>query len=362
MNQKRIAIYGGIDLDDAQQAFVRYLAQAILKRPEEIVVLTGGYRSNKTRPRAVSTDSQVVQGIEELLIDPSQVKQRLLIMQPDPARDRADANRYGRKDTKAKIETLKGRTARQRRLQLVGAARAIVTVKGYMNTAMVLDAALAAGTPFLPLPFTGGDSWEYWHDYKDQICKWFKITRKVAVQMEKLSLRDSTEKEKHRWAAEIAFSLTTAIEKKCLVLLPYKPRYQRLYQGTVEPAIRKAGYTACRLDRDVYAGRVRDEFYRRLRESDCVIADATDYWPNVMYEIGYAHALGIKPFLIVATQAKHKRGQGLPLYLGDNVVYPYEDSVQGRSSLRETIEEWLLKRSDSVRREKQSRDSLGAHD
>jgi hypothetical protein len=359
MNQKRIAIYGGTDLDEAQQAFVRYLAQAILKRPEDITVLTGGYRSNPNSPGTVSTDSQVVQGIEELLVDPSVVNQRLLIMQPDPARDRGDASRYRPEDTRAKIETLEGKTARQRRLGMVGVARAIVTVKGHVNTAMVLDAAIAVGTPFLPLPFTGGDSWEYWHDYKDEICQRFRITSEVARRMEKLSLRNSTEEEKRGWADEIALSLTKVIEKTCLVALPFHERYQSIYQDVIECTLRKAGYTARRLDRQVYAGRVRAEFYRRLRDSDCVIAVATDYWPNVMYEIGYAHGLGIDPLLVDATQTND--APNLPIYLSDNVVYRYSDSEQGRSSLVETIEKWLSERSGSVRREKQSRDSLGSH-
>src|SRR6266496_809372 len=174
MKEKRIAIYGGTDLDEAGQEFVRYLAQAILNSAEDIVVLTGGYRSNPKHPQNVSTDSQVIKGIEDLPgIHPSVVEKRLHILQPDPAKDRNDATRYKPEDTKATIAILEGATARQRRLKLVTDATAIVTVKGLVHTSMVLDAALAVGKPFLPLPFTGGDSREYWDDYKDQICHWF---------------------------------------------------------------------------------------------------------------------------------------------------------------------------------------------
>src|SRR6516162_3894029 len=159
MKEKRIAIYGGTDLDKAGQEFVRYLAQAILKTAEDVVVLTGGYRSDPEHPQNVSTDSQVVKGIEDLPgIQPSEVKKRLHIMQPDPAKDRRDATRYKSEDTKATVTILEGDTARQRRLKLVTAAKAIVTVKGRVHTSMVLDAALAVDKPFLPLPFTGGDS------------------------------------------------------------------------------------------------------------------------------------------------------------------------------------------------------------
>src|SRR5262249_36892936 len=150
-----------------------------------IVVLTGGYRSNPKQPLSVSTDSQVVKGIEDLPgVQPSLVEKRLRILQPDPAKDRNDAARYKPEDTKGTVAILEGSTARQRRLNLVPAATAMVTIKGFVPPAMVPDAALAVGKPFLPLPFTGGDSRESWDDYKDRICRWFRIPAEVAAEIE----------------------------------------------------------------------------------------------------------------------------------------------------------------------------------
>src|SRR5215471_11812528 len=95
---------------------------------------------------------------------------------------------------------------------------------------MVLDAALAVGKPFLPLPFTGGDSREYWDDYKDQICKWFGIPTEVAAQLESIDLPHCTEAETRRVADKIAEILSTAIERVCLLALPFHERYRAFYE------------------------------------------------------------------------------------------------------------------------------------
>jgi hypothetical protein len=342
MKEKRIAIYGGTDLDAASQEFVRFLAQAILRSSDDIVVMTGGFRANPKKPQSVSTDSQVVKGIEDLPgIQPSAVNKRLSILQPDPVKDRADALRYRPEETHAAIVTLDGTTARQRRFKLVTAATAIVTVKGVVHTSMVLDTALAVGRPFLPLPFTGGDSREYWDDCKEQICGWFRIPAEVAAQMESVNLPRSTEAERRRLADLIAGILARAIERVCLLALPFHARYRQFYQEVIEPAITAAGYTPRRLDEIMYSGRVLSEYFRGLHDCDRVIADVTDYNPNVMYEIGYAHSLNIFPLLIDATPVGDQLGRDLPFYLKDHVVYRYDGTEQGGTTLAEMIRSWL---------------------
>src|SRR5262249_33474732 len=148
-----------------------------------------------------------------------------------------------------------------------------------------------------------GDSREYWDDCKDQICRWFRIPAEVAAQFEGVDLPRCTEAEKRRVADQVAGILARAIERVCLLALPFHEGYRKFYQEVLEPAIIAAGFTPRRLDEVLYSGRVLAEYFRGLQNSDRVIADVTDYNPNVMYEIGYAHALRIFPFLIDATPA-----------------------------------------------------------
>lgn len=349
MKDKRIAVYGGTDLDDAAQEFVRYLAQAILSSAEDVVLLTGGYRSNPNHPGNVSTDSQVVRGVEELPgISPAVVARRLHVLQPDPARDRSDAVRYRPEDTGATIVTLEGATARRRRLTLVSAATAIVTVRGHYHTALVLDAALAVGKPFLPLPFTGGDSREYWDDCRDDVRKWFGISSATAEEIESVDLTRCTQAQKRRLAEQVAGILARAIQRVCLLALPFHPRYRKFYQEVLVPAITAAGYSPRRLDEVLYSGRVLAEYLRGLHDCDRVIADVTDYNPNVMYEIGYAHSLDVFPLLVDATPARDGPGRDLPFYLKDHVVYRYDQTEAGEREIAERIRTWLSAEIDSV--------------
>ena len=48
-----------------------------------------------------------------------------------------------------------------------------------------------------------------------------------------------------------------------------------------------------------------------MRESTAVIADITELNENVMYEIGFAHALGITPLLYTREAARINK---LPVY------------------------------------------------
>jgi hypothetical protein len=87
------------------------------------------------------------------------------------------------------------------------------------------------------------------------------------------------------------------------------------------------------------------EYFRSLHDGDRVIADVTDHNPNVMYEIGYAHALKIFPLLIDATPAREEPSRGLPFYLKEHVVYRYGETESSGRNLGEMIQSWLASES-----------------
>jgi hypothetical protein len=69
-----------------------------------------------------------------------------------------------------------------------------------------------------------------------------------------------------------------------------------------------------RLDRELYAGDVRETVTRLLRESDAIVADVTDRSANVMYEVGLAHAYGREPLLLWRGDDRSMK-ELLPFYL-----------------------------------------------
>lgn len=81
-----------------------------------------------------------------------------------------------------------------------------------------------------------------------------------------------------------------------------------------------------RLDEFKPAGRITDRLLRALTDCDIVIADVSETRPNVMWETGYAMALG-KPVIVIA-----QRDSALPFDISDVQTIFYE-----RNRLRTTL-------------------------
>lgn len=90
---------------------------------------------------------------------------------------------------------------------------------------------------------------------------------------------------------------------KAFVLMPFgKPHYG--YFATIfSPALADAGFEATKAD-DLYAPRpIMDDIRQRILEADLVLCDMSGRNPNVMYELGLAHAIG-KTAILVSASAK----------------------------------------------------------
>jgi hypothetical protein len=87
---------------------------------------------------------------------------------------------------------------------------------------------------------------------------------------------------------------------------------------------------------DDHASKIFDLFRTHLEDSRAVIVDVTGLNWNVMYEIGYAHTLGIHP-LIISRDAAPPVKQ-LPFYLGQNKLVAVETSGE---ALKNRIKSFL---------------------
>jgi hypothetical protein len=286
--------YGGTDLSGKLAAFVELLAETVMEGDDRIALVTGGFRHRHAARQAHSVDWAAVTGATRAL------KRRSLALDdfietwlPEQDMDRRDVERFEAGTSKIRP----GQTAQARRFALVQGADALVTFAGKVNTAMVLDMALAIDRPSLPLPFTGGDSRTYWKDNRSQIMKWFGIKEPFARTLEKVNLDTMSDEERRRLARRIRDALLIGIRRECLVLMPYDSEPERAYLDSVKPIIEDGGFYPVRVDQNVDAGLIYDSFIRSLESSACVIADVTENNPNVMYEIGHAHSREIFPFL-----------------------------------------------------------------
>ena len=206
-----------------------------------------------------------------------------------------------------------GLSDQARRLKLVQMADAIVTAHGEVRTALVLEMSLAVGRPALPLPFTGGDSGEHWSDNRSYYVARLGITEAKAQQLESFDLAAAGAPDVAACIDAIADTVGKVINRTCLVLMPFRREYDDEYKS-VTAVVEAEGFHPIRLDRELYAGDVRETVVRLLRESDAVIADVTGQSANVMYEVGLAHALGRKPLLLWRGDAA-LMAEALPFYL-----------------------------------------------
>jgi hypothetical protein len=73
--------------------------------------------------------------------------------------------------------------------------------------------------------------------------------------------------------------------------MPFSNEYDDTFFVAMVPAAEELGAVCIRVDNEEFSGDIVSQIQSLLRESIAVIADLSDAKPNVLYEIGYAHAL-----------------------------------------------------------------------
>ena len=73
--------------------------------------------------------------------------------------------------------------------------------------------------------------------------------------------------------------------------MPFAPQYLDVYMVAMRHAAKSAGLELRRVDREDFTGDVVDQTHELIRNSRAVIADLSESKPNVLYELGFAHAL-----------------------------------------------------------------------
>jgi nucleoside 2-deoxyribosyltransferase len=83
------------------------------------------------------------------------------------------------------------------------------------------------------------------------------------------------------------------VNGRCCVFQPFdKGDFDKRFDDVLVPAIEAAGMEPYRVDRDLGSTIPVDTLHQEIRSAAICIADITTRNPNVMYELGYAVALG----------------------------------------------------------------------
>jgi hypothetical protein len=130
--------------------------------------------------------------------------------------------------------------------------------------------------------------------------------------------------------------------RSCFVLMPFEPRYQEVFDHAIKPAALSCSYACSRADELLHAGNIVNDIVSSIAQADIVIADLTGRNPNVFYELGIAHTLGVPCILLSQNLAD------VPFDLRSyrTVVYK-QDSMGGGPALVSALKEAIRSTSRS---------------
>ncbi len=86
------------------------------------------------------------------------------------------------------------------------------------------------------------------------------------------------------------------------VIAPYDRELWPVLEA-VNWAAREAGYTVERFDQMPPGALFTSFILERIRRADLIVADVSQHNPNVMYELGFAHALRKPTILLASTKS-----------------------------------------------------------
>lgn len=125
-----------------------------------------------------------------------------------------------------------------------------------------------------------------------------------------------------------------AAKPLCTVLIPFDAAGQARF-ATLESIGEALGYRTMRVAQYYSSGMILEEIVRSIRDAHLIIADLTGANPNVFYELGLAHALGKRVFLVAEDP------QCCSVDFGALTVSKFEASEAGRERLRAELQAFV---------------------
>lgn len=135
-------------------------------------------------------------------------------------------------------------------------------------------------------------------------------------------------------ARRVSHERRTIVANQAIILLhmnPGQPGPKELCDA-IKVVCRRFGIQAFHADDIQHPDRITDVVLQYIAESEFVIAVLTNAGPNVDYEVGYAHALNVRPILF------REAGTELHFNLSLHNVPEYKDLVELKSLLHQRLE------------------------
>ena len=285
---RRLFVTGGSRLSQ-NAAVLWHKLGSLLAQEDSLIVITGGLEKRADDLYAPTADSAMVKGFAEGLkrrgID---AFERIETILPDPGLDPHRNNRFH----VGRVLVQKKRTAQSRRFLMVHNADVVIAIEGDTGTRSVLDLALAINRPVLSVPYGGGSSEKIWKEEKEGVCAAFKLTPKEVHSFDSFRFGDQDLDDSRLLilAKEIRNCVLRGFSGSCFVIMPFQEEFDVVYDKVIDSTLRAYGFIPFRTDRHVLSGNLVEKIRDGLKHCHFAIADVTGERPNVMYELGMAHA------------------------------------------------------------------------
>lgn len=121
------------------------------------------------------------------------------------------------------------------------------------------------------------------------------------------------------------------VDKKLIfVLTPFHERYEHIYE-TIQSVCQSAGFKCIRGDEQFLKGDILHHILKGLAKCNIVIANIEGRNPNVLYELGLAHAMDKNTILL------SKSVGDLPVDIKSKRILVYSQESDLRSSLKDEL-------------------------
>ena len=130
------------------------------------------------------------------------------------------------------------------------------------------------------------------------------------------------------------------VMKKIFVLQPFQSEFESIY-NLITQAVSSDNVSIFRADEIALGGKIIEAIYEAIESADLIICDISRTNPNVMYELGFAHALN-KPVILISQSTDSIpfdiRSVRTLVYDIHNLVSSREFIIRLQSLIKEALE------------------------
>lgn len=245
-----------------------------------------------------------------------------------------------------------------KQLQLAVEADVVCLAAGKQGTRNLYDILRALDRPVLPLPFFGGSTRRVWFKYHADLVADSTIGAEIAERWSKARLVSRPSGELDTLVTTVIEAVTTAIRLRCLVIMPFANHFGWVYERVISTAASMAYADIVRIDLQHDVGDIPAMFREEVLRADLIVAVVTDDSPNVLYEVGFAHAVG-RDVLFLCQDTGNRKGSEPPFYIRNHRIiwYPSQYDEEGCAAAADELRRALSGARRSVLESPSNRDN-----